>query len=132
MDPIELIAVAGGILLAGFIFWSLTSVIRFWVNKRYEFKQNKNVDVQKLREFEAFKRKTERRLQNLEAVFVEDEDIDSQEFAGKSGKGKKLRQPDASIEIEDEDQREEASEAEKKSSGRSRSSSGKLPNMLEQ
>lgn len=127
MIPIEeIVAIVGGLLLSGFVFWSITSLIRFWINKRYEHKQDKNVDVQKLREFEEFRRSVERRLRNLEAVFVEDEDLDTDEV--QKSIERKAKQVSDTIEIEDEKQRSKSTE---ESSGRTRSSGGRLPNMLE-
>lgn len=113
MGPFEVVVALAAFVLGGAIFWRVTGLIKYWVDRRYESKRASSVDANVLRDYQKFKRDTMRRLQNLETIAAEYDELKENYD--------RLEEHDPSIEIEDSSQREET----KTDDGRSN-----LPNML--
>lgn len=107
---IAIIAIIGGVGLAGYIFSNIFKLLRTWLGGNKSAYDDETFE-RLANAFIRHKKETEKRLQNLEAI-VADEDIDS-------ASAQKLEEPRKSIEIEDT--------SDKKSST---NNSGDLRNML--
>ncbi len=100
---IAIVASVGGILLVGFIVAKITGLIKAWLNRNSS--EIREEDFNRLaKAFMEYKKDTQRRLQNLEAI-VADED----NTTGSSKSSKQIEAPKKSIEIEDQDAEEEES-----------------------
>lgn len=62
---IAIVAIIGGLGFAGFLFWNIFSLIRQWINRK---SGNTDLDPQFFRALGEFKKNTDRRLANLEAI----------------------------------------------------------------
>jgi hypothetical protein len=107
---IAIVAIVGGVGLAGFIFYNIFNLIRTWIGGSNSY--DDETFERLARAFMQHKKETERRLQNLETI-VTDEDSSSS-----SASNKQIEEPKKTIEIEDEDDEEV------------KSSDGNLRNML--
>lgn len=115
---IAIVASVGGILLVGFIVAKITGLIKAWLNRNNSAIREE--DFNRLaKAFMEYKKDTQRRLQNLEAI-VADEDSK----AGSSHGSKQIEAPKKSIEIEDQDSEKEQSKT------KSGSGDSNLRNML--
>lgn len=95
---VALVGAVGGIALVGFIVAKITGLIKAWINRNNNAYSEE--DFNRLaKAFMQYKKDTERRLQNLEAIVSEDEVTGSSATAGKS-----IKEPEQkNIEIDDED-----------------------------
>ncbi len=105
---IAVVAIVGGVGLAGFIFYNIFKLIRTWIGGSEGY--DEETFERLARAFMQHKKETERRLQNLEAI-VTDED-------NQSSTTKQIEEPKNTIEIEDDESEEK------------KSSDGNLRNML--
>jgi len=116
MGPFEVVVSLAAFLLGGAIFWRLTGLIKYGIDKRYEAKRSHSLEEDVLKDYQKFKRDTQRRLQNLETIAAEYDEI-----TGRDEQVDELQAHEPAIEMEDSSQREET----KVEEGRSN-----LPNML--
>ena len=124
---IPIFGIICGTLLTGVIFWKIFDVIKAWINRK-----NPSYDEEKIdriaKAFIQYKKETERRLQNVEAIITDDEP----KSVGTSSR-RKLgpSKSHGRIEIDDneETQQENASEHPDREQN---SNSGNLKNMLNQ
>lgn len=107
---IAIVAIVGGVGLAGFIFYNIFKLIRTWMSGSNSY--DDETFERLARAFMQHKKETERRLQNLETI-VTDEDSSSS-----TNSTKQIKESNKKIEIEDEDEEE------------IKSSDGNLRNML--
>jgi len=107
---IAVVAIVGGVGLAGFIFYNIFKLIRTWMSGSSSY--DDETFERLARAFMQHKKETERRLQNLEAIVTEDAEPTS------SSK-KQIEEPRKTIEIDEEEEGKEA-----------KSSDGNLRNML--
>jgi len=141
-ELIPIIGIVFGTLLVAFVFGRITGLIKQAMKNRSERKHSTQDKEEILREFERFRQKTERRLQNLEAIVTDEEDEESELEGAASQKGysKSTARHSSSvsnksqktIQMDDEQQsgpNEGQRDSEQESKGRSASSS-KLNNML--
>lgn len=105
---IAVVAIVGGVGLAGFIFYNIFKLIRTWIGGSEGY--DEETFERLARAFMQHKNETERRLQNLEAI-VTDEDH-------QSSTTKQIEEPKNTIEIEDDESKD------------TKSSDGNLRNML--
>lgn len=106
---IAVVAIVGGVGLAGFIFYNIFKLIRTWMGRGEGY--DDETFERLARAFMQHKKETERRLQNLEAIVTDDDNSASST--------KQIEEPRKTIEIEDEEESKEA-----------KSSDGNLRNML--
>lgn len=71
---VAVVAIVGGLLFSFFFFASLFKVVRTWIESRN--KANLPVDAVSMKEFIEYKLKTEKRIQTLEAIVVDQDLID--------------------------------------------------------
>ena len=141
-ELIPIIGIVFGTLLVAFIFGRITGLIKQAMKNRSERKHSAQDKEEILREFERFRQKTERRLQNLEAIVTDEEDEESELEGAASQKGysKSSARPSSSvskkrqktIQMDEEPQsgpNQEPKDSEQGGKERS-SSSSKLNNML--
>lgn len=95
---VALVASIGGILLVGFVFAKITGLIKAWINRSNNSYLEEDFD-RLAKAFMQYKKDTERRLQNLEAIVSED-DLPKIE----KKKEKSLNEPEKEVEIDDENQ----------------------------
>ncbi|MGK7369889.1 MAG: hypothetical protein ACNS64_06710 [Candidatus Halalkalibacterium sp. M3_1C_030] len=107
---IAIVAIVGGVGLAGFIFYNIFKLIRTWMSGSSSY--DDETFERLARAFMQHKKDTEKRLQNLEAIVTEDDQ-------STSSSTKQIEEPRRTIEIDEEDENEEA-----------KSSDGNLRNML--
>lgn len=62
---IAIVAIIGGLGFAGFLFWNVFSLIRQWINRK---SGNSDINPQFFKALGEFKKNTERRITNLEAI----------------------------------------------------------------
>ncbi|MEX0843719.1 MAG: hypothetical protein WD022_00485 [Balneolaceae bacterium] len=91
---IAIVAIIGGLSFAGFLFWNVFSLIKQWINRK---SGNTDINPQFFKALGEFKKNTERRLTNLEAIVS---DIEEEHYLVDD---KKENMGD--IEIEEEDVR---------------------------
>lgn len=94
---VALVATVGGLAFTGYVFAKITGLIKSWINRN-----NSEIHIENFNRlaqaFMKHKKESERRIQNLEAIIVDDE----KEFVSPSKEGpKKVDAPKQSIEIED-------------------------------
>lgn len=65
---IVLIATVAGLALTGYFFHGIFSIIKAWINRK---NSNTDIDPQFFKALGEFKRSTERRLSNMEAIIAE-------------------------------------------------------------
>lgn len=108
---LSILAIVAGVGFAGFIMYNIFSLIRAGIDKKNQSASG-NIDPQFFRALAEFKKTTERRLNNVEAIItdLEEERIIIPEAAESTG----------DIEIEEENQR----------SGIKKEPDGNLRNML--
>lgn len=94
---IWLVAIVFGTGLVGFFFWNIFSFA-----KRKQEINSSELDPQFFRALAEFKRTTEKRLNNLEAIVTDDE---------KPPVNTQTKKPTGSIEIEDDEIREDSSKS---------------------
>lgn len=115
---VALVGAIGGIALVGFIVAKVTGLIKAWLNRNSS--EIREEDFNRLaKAFMEYKKDTQRRLQNLEAI-VADEDTASDS----SQSSKQIEAPKKSIEIEDRDSEKEESKS------KSENGDNNLRNML--
>lgn len=68
---IAMVAIIGGLGFAAFLFWNIFSLIRQWINRK---SGNADLNPQFFKALGEFKKNTERRLTNLEAIASEIEE----------------------------------------------------------
>ena len=107
---IAVVAIVGGVGLAGFIFYNIFKLIRTWMSGSNSY--DDETFERLARAFMQHKKETERRLQNLEAIVTDDEH-------SSSSSTKQIEEPRRTIEIEEDEE-----------SGEAKSSDGNLRNML--
>lgn len=93
---IALVAITFGIGLSAFLFWNVFSLIKAWINRKSHSAASE-LNPQFFKALREFKKSTERRITNLEAIIadLEEEQIRVPETDSFSGK----------IEIEDKEVR---------------------------
>ena len=92
---VAVIAIIGGLGFTSFIFWNVFSLIKSWINRK---SGNTEINPQFFKALGEFKKNTERRLANLEAITS---DLEEEKYLLKENEN------DASnIEIEEEEIRE--------------------------
>ena len=96
---VAIIGTVAGVGLLGYIIGKTTSLIKAWI-ERNKGGYDEETFNRLAKAFMQYKKDTERRLQNLEAI-VTDEDNSS------SGSPKQLEEPHKTIEIEDTEQEEQ-------------------------
>ncbi|MBD3617087.1 MAG: hypothetical protein HUJ22_11005 [Gracilimonas sp.] len=62
---IAIVAIIGGLGFAGFLFWNVFSLIRQWINRK---SGSSDINPQFFKALGEFKKNTERRITNLEAI----------------------------------------------------------------
>ena len=105
---IAVVAIVGGVGLAGFIFYNIFKLIRTWIGGSEGY--DEETFERLARAFMQHKKETERRLQNIEAIVTDEEP--------QSSSAKQIKEPKKSIEIDDEESED------------TKSSDGNLRNML--
>jgi len=65
---VVLIATVGGLAITGFFFYGIFSIIKAWINRN---NNSSEIDPQFFKALGEFKRSTERRISNLEAIISE-------------------------------------------------------------
>ena len=95
---IAVVAIVGGVGLAGFIFYNIFKLIRTWMSGSSSY--DDETFERLARAFMQHKKETEKRLQNLEAIVTDDEQSSSTST-------KQIEEPRRTIEIEEVDHREE-------------------------
>lgn len=110
---IAMVAIVGGLGFAAFLFWNIFSLIREWINRKSGGQQ---LDPNFFKALGEFKKNTERRISNLEAIVT---DLEEENY--KLSEGEKSM---PEIEIEEEEVRESESNA------KNRDNDGNLRNML--
>ncbi|SMO59238.1 hypothetical protein [Gracilimonas mengyeensis] len=114
---VAIIAIIGGLGFTGFLFWNVFSLIKQWINRK---SGNQQLDPQFFKALGEFKRSTDRRLANLEAIVSDMEEGEQQSAELKQRKSM------GEIEIEEEDIRSNNQENRSKKS----QDDGNLRNML--
>lgn len=115
---IAVVAIVGGVGLAGFIFYNIFTLIRTWIgggNSSYDDETFERL----ARAFMQHKKETEKRLQNLEAIVTDDDDRVISKSGSGSSSQKQIEEPRRTIEIEEDEENQET-----------KSSDGNLRNML--
>lgn len=74
VDPTAILGIIFGTLLVAFVFGRITGIIKQAMKQRHERKYMSQDKEEILQEFERYRRKTERRLQHLEAIVTEEEE----------------------------------------------------------
>lgn len=92
---VAIIAIIGGLGVTVFIFWSIVNLIKTWINR----KNKADIDPQFFKDLNKFKRDTQRRIANLEAIISDSEE---KKFFNRENKEQKDM---GEIEIEGEDVR---------------------------
>lgn len=98
---IAFVAIVGGIGFAGFLFWNIFSLIKQWINRK---SGGPEINPQFFKALGEYKKNTERRISNLEAIVsdleeekyrldetrdsIGDIEIEEQEVRSSSNKGK--------------------------------------------
>ena len=116
---VAIIGTVAGVGLFGFIIYQVSSLIKSWINRKkggYDEKAFNKL----AKAFMQYKKDTDRRLQNLEAIIS---DADEKEIERGSASGGSLSEPDGTIEIEEK-------EKETEQQSQSNSSQSQLKNML--
>ncbi|MEX0723155.1 MAG: hypothetical protein WD053_04730 [Gracilimonas sp.] len=108
---IAFVAIVGGLGFAGFLFWNIFSLIRQWINRK---SGNTDINPQFFKALGEFKKNTERRLTNLEAIVS---DLEEERY-----RLDETHETMGDIEIEEEETRS--------TSGKGKDSDGNLRNML--
>ncbi|HET8865390.1 MAG TPA: hypothetical protein VFM80_06790 [Gracilimonas sp.] len=62
---VAIVAIIGGLGFAGFLFWNVFSLIRQWINRK---SGSADINPQFFKALGEFKKNTERRISNLEAI----------------------------------------------------------------
>ena len=110
---IAVVAIIGGVGLAGYIFSNIFKLIRTWMGSGNEY--DDETFERLARAFMQHKKETDRRLQNLEPIVTDESSSSS------STSSKRIEEPKKTIEIEDEDDNKNKE---------AKSSDGNLRNML--
>lgn len=111
---VAIVGTVMGVGLLGFVIAKVSSVVKAWI-ERDKGGYNEEAFNRLAKAFMEHKKNTARRLQNLEAIVV-DED------SGTTAEAKQLSEPHTTIEIEDENKEKDQKEE--------RSGGGNLRNML--
>lgn len=93
---ISLVAIVFGTGFAGFIFWSIFSLLKSWINRKSGTVQSE-INPQFFKALGDFKKGTERRIANLESIVADLEEEKIRIHDGQAGE----------IEIEEEEVRSE-------------------------
>lgn len=96
---VAVIAIIGGIGFAGFLFWGFYSLIKQWINRK---SGNTDLDPQFFKALGEFKKNTERRISNLEAIIS---DMEEEQYRLNESEEHKTM---GEIEIEEEEVRSES------------------------
>lgn len=112
---IAFVAIVGGLGFAGFLFWNVFSLIKHWINRK---SGNTDINPQFFKALGEFKKNTERRITNLEAIVS---DMEEDRYRVTEGADKKTM---GEIEIEEEEVRSKAS------GSKGEENDGNLRNML--
>lgn len=116
---VAVIGTIAGVGLVVFVFAKITGLIKAWIERNKGGYDEETFD-RLAKAFMQYKKDTERRLQNLEAIVADDE-------PASSGSGKQLSEPHKTIEIEDAENEGAGEEKEQKKSD---SGDRNLRNML--
>lgn len=92
---LAIVGIVGGTGVVGYTVAKITGLIKMGMQNRHERKMGNTQNARLQQEFQEFKKRTNRRLENLEAVIV-DEDVDFDQ----------LEEPSPDIRIEDQSERE--------------------------
>jgi hypothetical protein len=109
---IAMVAIIGGIGFAGFLFWNVFSLIRQWINSK---SGKSDINPQFFKALGEFKKNTERRITNLEAIVS---DLEEERY-----RLDESHETTGDIEIEEEEIRSS-------SSNKGKDDDGNLRNML--
>lgn len=107
---VAIIAIIGGLGFISFMFWNIFNLIKNWMNRK---SGNADINPQFFKALGEFKKNTERRLSNLEAIASEKEE---EKYLIKD-----IEKDESAIEIEEKEQR---------SSSKGKDAGGNLRNML--
>lgn len=108
---IAMVAIIGGLGFAGFLFWNIFGLIKQWINRK---SGNSEINPQFFKALGEFKKNTERRLSNLEAIVS---DLEEENY-----RLDETHETMSDIEIEEKEVRS--------SSNKGKDSDGNLRNML--
>lgn len=90
---VAIVAIVFGTAFTGFVLYMLFSTIKAWINRKNSGLDEESFD-RMAQAFIQHKKDSERRLENLEAIIIDDEEFES--------KQKELNKPEQTIEIEEE------------------------------
>ena len=102
---VALVGAGGGIVLVGFIFAKTVGLIKAWINRNNTSITEEDFD-RLAQAFMEYRKRSERRMQNLEAIIAGKDDLSAQELSDRGGRQKASNK---TIEIEDEQQDESPS-----------------------
>jgi len=75
---VAVVAIVGGLLFSFFFFAGIFKIVRTWIESRG--KANLPVDAVSMKEFIEYKLRTEKRIQTLEAIVVDQDLIDQKKL----------------------------------------------------
>lgn len=102
---VALVGAVGGITLVGFIFAKIVGLIKTWINRNNTSITEEDFD-RLAQAFMEHRKRSERRIQNLETVIANKDDFSTQELPDRGGQHEASNK---TIEIEDEQQEESSS-----------------------
>lgn len=91
---VAVIAIVGGLAFTSFMFWNIFNLIKTWINRK---SGNSEINPQFFKALGEFKKNTERRLSNLEAITS---DLEEEKYIVQE-----TDDQNATIEVEEESQR---------------------------
>lgn len=94
---VSIIALVGGIGLVALIFMRITTLIKSWIDRKKSSYNTEEFDRLR-KEFHQYKKNTERRIQNLEAIIAE---VEEEQETGA------LKEAEQTIELPPEEKNEE-------------------------
>jgi hypothetical protein len=115
---IALVGIVFGTVIAGIFIGSFFQVIKTWINRN---KSDTELDPRFFKALSEFKRNTEKRLSNLEAIVLSDDQFELDEVPLNIKK-----EEASSIEIEEEEVRGSKSKSSEKESGNLRNNGFKI------
>lgn len=101
---VALAGAVGGIALVGFIFAKIVGLIKVWINRNNTYISEEDFD-RLAQAFIEYRKNSDRRIQNLEAIIAEENNTTSQQLSDRVGRQGKSSNASETIEIEDEEQR---------------------------
>ncbi len=96
---VALVASIGGIALVGFVFAKITGLVSSWINRNKSGVPEEEFN-RLAKAFMEYKKDTQQRLKNLEAIIADEDDS---KMSSSSGNSKKIEAPKQDIEIDDQE-----------------------------